>query len=40
MTDRIPDMVEIVYTGMLVGALALAGWVSWIVVYRLFKGQG
>lgn len=40
MSDRLPHMVEIVYTGLLVGALALAGWVSFIVVYRLFKGQG
>lgn len=33
-------MVEVVYTGLLVAALALAGWVAFIVVFRLFKGQG
>lgn len=33
-------MVEVVYTGLLVAALLAAGWVSFIVVYRLFKGQG
>jgi len=33
-------MLEIVYTSLLVGALALAGWVSVLVVYRLFKSQG
>lgn len=32
-------MVEMVYTGLLVAALALAGWVAVIVVYRLFKSQ-
>ena len=40
MVSRLPDMVEAFYTGLLVVALAAAGWVSYIVVSRLFKGQG
>ena len=32
-------MVETMYTGLLVGALALAGLVSFAVVFRLFRGQ-
>lgn len=33
-------MVEIVYTSLLVLAVAAAGWFSIYVVYKLFKGQG
>ena len=33
-------MLEIVSTGMLVLAIAAAGWFSFYVVYKLFKGQG
>jgi len=40
MDDRLPYMLEIVYTSLLVGALALAGWVAFVVVFRLFKSQG
>jgi hypothetical protein len=33
-------MLEVVYTGLLVAAIAAAGWFSIYVVYKLFKGQG
>lgn len=33
-------MLEYVYTGLLVAAVAAAGWFSIYVVYKLFKGQG
>ena len=33
-------MVEVVYTSLLVLAVAAAGWFSIYVVYKLFKGQG
>lgn len=33
-------MVEVAYTGMLIAATAAAGWFSFYVVYKLFKGQG
>lgn len=33
-------MVEVFYTGMLVVAMAAAGWFALYVVYKLFKGQG
>lgn len=33
-------MVEVIYTGLLVAALLAAGWVSVVVVYKLFKSQG
>ena len=33
-------MVEVFYTGMLVVAMAAAGWFAIFVVYKLFKGQG
>ena len=33
-------MLESVYTGLLVLAIAAAGWFSFYVVYKLFKGQG
>ena len=32
-------MLEIFYTGLLVIAIATAGWFSFYVVYKLFKGQ-
>lgn len=32
-------MLEIFYTGLLVLAIAAAGWFSFYVVYKLFKGQ-
>ena len=40
MGDRLPYMLEIVYPSLVVGALALAGWVSVLVVYRLLNSQG
>ena len=40
MGDRLPYMLEIVYPSLVVAALALAGWVSVLVVYRLLKSQG
>lgn len=33
-------MLEIVYTSLLVGVLALAAWGAFVVDYRLFKSQG
>jgi hypothetical protein len=33
-------MLEIVYTSLLVLAIAAAGWFSFYVVFKLFKGQG
>lgn len=33
-------MLEVVYTGLLVAAILAAGWFSFYVVYKLFKGQG
>lgn len=33
-------MVETFYTGLLVVALLAAAWVAFVVVRRLFKGQG
>jgi hypothetical protein len=33
-------MVEVFYTGLLVVAMAAAGWFACYVVYKLFKGQG
>jgi hypothetical protein len=33
-------MLEVVYTGLLVVAIVAAGWFSFYVVYKLFKGQG
>ena len=33
-------MVEVGYTGLLIVACAAAGWFSFYVVYKLFKGQG
>jgi len=33
-------MLEVVYTSLLVLAIAAAGWFSFYVVYKLFKGQG
>jgi len=33
-------MLEIVYTGLLVGALALVGWALWRGAFRLFMSQG
>jgi len=33
-------MVEVFYTGLLVAAIAAAGWFSFYVVFKLFKGQG
>jgi len=33
-------MLEVVYTTLLVLAIAVAGWFSFYVVYKLFKGQG
>lgn len=32
-------MVEVVYTSLLVIAMAAAGWFAFYVVYKLFKGQ-
>lgn len=32
-------MVEVFYTGLLVAAMAAAGWFAFYVVYKLFKGQ-
>jgi hypothetical protein len=32
-------MLEVFYTGLLVIAVAVAGWFSFYVVYKLFKGQ-
>jgi hypothetical protein len=33
-------MVEVFYTGLLIVAMAAAGWFAFFVVYKLFKGQG
>ncbi|MDQ5973317.1 MAG: hypothetical protein QG661_526 [Actinomycetota bacterium] len=33
-------MVEVTYTGLLIVAMAAAGWFAFYVVYKLFKGQG
>lgn len=33
-------MVEVFYTGLLIVAMAAAGWLAFFVVYKLFKGQG
>jgi hypothetical protein len=33
-------MVEVGYTGLLIVAMAAAGWFGFYVVYKLFKGQG
>ena len=33
-------MVEVFYTGLLIAAMAAAGWFALYVVYKLFKGQG
>jgi hypothetical protein len=33
-------MVEVGYTGLLIVAMAAAGWFAIYVVYKLFKGQG
>jgi hypothetical protein len=33
-------MVEVAYTGLLIVAMAAAGWFAFYVVYKLFKGQG
>lgn len=32
-------MVDVVYTGLLVAAMAAAGWCAFYGVYRLLKGQ-
>jgi hypothetical protein len=32
-------MLEVIYTGLLVAAIVVAGWFSFYVVYKLFKGQ-
>ncbi len=33
-------MVEVLYTGLLVAAMAAAGWFAFSLVYKLSKGQG
>ncbi len=38
MKGRLPHMVDSVYTGLLVASLAIAGLVSFFVVFRMFKG--
>jgi len=38
--SRLPDVAEIVYTGMLVGALAIAGVAGVIVLVSMFRSQG
>ncbi len=40
MEGRLPHMLEIVYTGLVVGALAVLGAVLWRGAYRLFMSQG
>jgi hypothetical protein len=32
-------MVEVIYTGILIVAMAAAGWFAFYVVYKLFQGQ-
>jgi len=39
MEGRLPHMVDIVYTGLLITAIAAAGAVAVLVVYRLFKAE-
>jgi hypothetical protein len=33
-------MVDVFYSGMLIVAMAAAGWFAFFVAYRLFKAQG
>jgi len=33
-------MVEVVFTGLLIAAMAAAGWVAFLVVFKLFKSRG
>jgi hypothetical protein len=40
MEGRLPHMLEIVYTGLVVGALALLGIAFWRGAFRLFMSQG
>ena len=40
MEGRLPHMLEIVYTGVVVGALALLGLGLWRGAFRLFMSQG
>jgi len=40
MEGRLPHVLEIVYTGLLVVALVLAGWALWRGAFRLFMSQG
>lgn len=40
MASRLPNMLPIVYSGLLVACVALVGIVGTLVTVRLFKGQG